>query len=96
MELARQVRELIKKEAFGLYHATAQGECSWYEFTKEIFRLLNMDVVIKPTTSEKIARAAKRPSYSLLENYNLKKLGIDIMSDWRLGLKEYLKEKEYI
>lgn len=96
VELARQVKELIKTRGYGLYHATAEGDCSWYDFAKEIFRLLNMDVTLEPITSEELARSAKRPSYSVLENYNLKKLGINIMKPWRTTLKAYLKEKGYV
>ena len=95
-DLAKQIRYLIKTNAFGLYHASAEGQCSWYEFAKTIFRLTKTTVLIQPISSSLYQSAAKRPSYSVLENQSLKKLGIHTMRNWKEGLYDYLQEKEYI
>jgi dTDP-4-dehydrorhamnose reductase len=42
--LAEQIKELIKTEHYGIYHITNHGECSWYEFAKKIFELMNLKV----------------------------------------------------
>ena len=93
-DLAKQIAILIKTGAFGMYHATAEGSCSWYEFAKEIFSIAKISVTLKPISSSHFATAAKRPHYSVLENEKLIKLGINIMRHWKEGLKDYLKERE--
>lgn len=96
VDLARQIHKLIKTENFGLYHASAQGACSWYEFAKEILRLTKTKAKLSPISSAEYPTPALRPSYSVLENQNLKKHDLDIIPDWRIGLKNYLIEKGYI
>lgn len=96
LDLAKQIIKLIKTGAFGLYHATSQGQCSWYSFAKEIFSLTNTNVKLESIPSAKFPTQAKRAHFSVLENENLKKLGIDIMRDWQEGLRDYLKEKGYM
>jgi len=95
LDLAKQIFKLIKTDAFGLYHATAQGQCSWYEFAKEIFALTKTKVKLEPVSSAEFPTPAKRAHFSALKNENLKKLGIDIMRNWQEGLQDYLKEKGY-
>lgn len=96
VDLAKQMHKLITTEHYGLYHITPQGECSWYEFAKEIFHLTKTKVKLTPVTSKEFYTPAKRPKYSVLENAELKKLKLDNMPDWRTGLKNYLIEKGYI
>jgi len=38
VQIAEQLVALSKSEAYGLFHATPEGSCSWYEFAHEIFR----------------------------------------------------------
>lgn len=95
-ELAEKIKELIKTEYYGTYHITNHGECSWYEFAKKIFELMDLKINCQPVSSSQFQTFAKRPSYSVLENKKLKELGIDKMSHWQEALKKYLKEKGYI
>lgn len=96
LDLAKQILQLIKTDTFGLYHASAEGECSWYKFAKVIFTLTNTNVKIEPVSSDAFVTAAKRAKYSVLENEKLKQLGINVMRPWKDGLRDYLKEKGYI
>ncbi len=91
--LAKQICRIIKTDAFGLYHAASEGSCSWYEFAKEIFALISKHVNLEAISSSKLKNPAKRPHYSVLENYNLKRLNINCMLDWKEGLKAYLQAK---
>lgn len=75
----------------GIYHATAQGSCSWYEFTRAIFEELSMDVDVLPVESAKWAAPAARPPYSVLDNTWLRDQGLDIFDDWRQELSEFLQ-----
>ncbi len=90
LDLARQIKLLIEKERYGLYHITNNGECSWYQFAREIFSYLGMDVIINETTQKEFPSKVRRPLYSVLKNRMLKKQGIDIMPDWRESLHSYL------
>lgn len=89
-ELARQMVKLSRSDAFGLYHATAEGSCSWYEFAREIFDLTGTKTSLKIAGSNDFPAKVPRPKYSVLENRNLKAAGLNLFRDWREGLRDYL------
>ncbi len=95
LHLAQQIYELVKTNTYGVYHITSEGECSWYEFAKNIFSFVGLDVKLVPITSNEFPSEVIRPKYSVLENRNLKALGISNMSRWRDSLRAYLAEKGY-
>ncbi|MCS6117671.1 NAD(P)-dependent oxidoreductase [Shewanella baltica] len=84
--LAKVIWQLVVQQCSGVFHYSAQGQCSWYEFACEIQRqalalnLLSLPVVIQPTTSANYANQAlnrgislaKRPSYSVLNSDKLR------------------------
>lgn len=75
---------------------TSGGQYSRFEFVSEIFKLTKMKTQCDPVDSYHFPTRAKRPKYSVLDNFNLRKIGLDKMKSWRENLKLYLKEKEYI
>src|SRR3989337_2396598 len=85
-DVTEKLFELIQKGKYGLYHMTSSGSCSWYEFACEIFKLSGLNPSISPTTSEDFVTKAKRPSYSVLDNRNLRKIGIKDMRHWKEAL----------
>jgi dTDP-4-dehydrorhamnose reductase len=93
-ELAQQIVVLSQCDAYGLYHATAEGKCSWYEYAKEIFQLTDTDVRLEVATSAEFPAKVPRPSYSVLENHALKLRGLNRFSSWQEGLCEYLGVRE--
>lgn len=95
-DLARKIGELIQTEAYGLYHVTNGGECSWYEFARTIFELLNLKPNLAATTTAAFGARARRPSYSVLRHSRLSALGLDDLRPWRDALREYLREKGYL
>ncbi len=94
--VAKNLIMLLKTDKYGIYHMTSQGKCSWWQFAKEIFSILDKDINCRKVNSNYFPSNAMRPKYSVLENSNLKRLGIDIMPNWRVSLKEYLKDKNYL
>lgn len=90
LALAGQMRVLATKGEQGLYHATCQGACSWYEFAEAIFEETNTGVKMVKATSADFQSEVKRPSYSVLENKRAEAQGLSIMPHWRDALKEYL------
>jgi dTDP-4-dehydrorhamnose reductase len=82
--------------ADGLYHATAEGSCSWYAFAAEIFRLSGSGIRLSKAAPGEFPAKVPRPKYSVLENGNLKRQGLNVMARWQDALAEYLKEKHGI
>jgi dTDP-4-dehydrorhamnose reductase len=92
-ELARKVADLLSINEFGLFHITSNGDCTWFEFAREIFTIAGIKADLSPTTSEAFNSAAGRPAYSVLDNARLKTLGLDDLKEWRWALKEYLDSR---
>ena len=88
--IAKNTAELIKTNAFGLYHMSCQGEVSWYEFAKVIWETLRLETPLYPASVKDFPSVVKRPFYSVLENKNLNKLGINQMPYWKEALKNFL------
>ena len=91
-ELVRQIDLLLERDACGLYHVTGSGACTWYEFAREILRLHGVETPVVPVPTSAFERPAKRPRYSVLENYNLALENSNVMKDWRAALAEHLDE----
>jgi dTDP-4-dehydrorhamnose reductase len=89
-ELSRQILELLRTDAYGLYHATAEGSCSWYEFAAEILRRTGVHTSLSVADPKEFGAKVPRPKYSVLENKALKEGGLNRFRDWRKGLQDYL------
>jgi dTDP-4-dehydrorhamnose reductase len=89
-EIAQQIVALSRSDSYGLYHATAEGECSWHEFAAEIFRLTNTKVTLEVAGPNEFPMKVPRPLYSVLENRALKNSGLNLFQPWQVGLREYL------
>jgi len=90
VDLAKVIISLVGNKNYGLFHATCKGECTWYDLSKEIFRLKGIDIEVIPCTTDEFPRPAKRPKYSVLRNYMLEITTGDITRNWKDSLKEYL------
>jgi len=92
-DIAEQILLMITKRAeYGIYHVSAEGSCSWYEFTKEIFNIKGNSVKVKKALPGEFSGGVQRPAYSVLENKHLKDQGLNIMPHWKDGLKRYIKD----
>lgn len=95
-ELAEMIRHLESTENYGTFHATCEGDTNWAAFTEEIFRLTGKTTKVNHVTSEQYAQmnpaSAKRPAFSILDNYMLKLTSDYRMAHWQDALKEYLNE----
>src|SRR5437588_3147817 len=61
-DLARTVIELCRRGGKGIVHATNTGDCTWFEFASQIVRTARLKTVVRATSSDRIARPAKRPA----------------------------------
>ena len=91
VDLARVIIKLVEDKNYGVFHCTCKGECSWYEFAKEIFRLKGISTEVLPCTTDEFPRPAKRPEYSVLRNSMLELTTGDITRTWQEAIGEYLK-----
>jgi dTDP-4-dehydrorhamnose reductase len=94
-ELAKQICELSRTDSYGLYHATAEGSCSWYEFAKTIFEIANVKVNLKIAAPGEFPAKVPRPKYSVLENQALKKEDLNSLRNWQEGLRDYLSADDH-
>ncbi|MCI6498316.1 dTDP-4-dehydrorhamnose reductase [Lachnospiraceae bacterium HCP1S3_C3] len=94
--LADIIETLMWTDNYGLFHGTCEGICSWADFTEEIFKLAGKDTKVNHITSEEYANmfpaSAKRPAYSVLDNYMLKLTTDHVAADWHDAIAEYIKE----
>ena len=90
LEVARQLVVLSRTSDYGLYHATSEGSCSWYEFARAIFELSGTRVRLEPARPGEFPAKVSRPKYSVLENAALKKNSRNIFQHWKSGLEHYL------
>lgn len=90
-DIALQILRLAGCYKYGLYHVAAKGHCSWYEFAAKIFELTNTSVRLSVADPNEFPMKVSRPKYSVLENYALKSIGLDIMPHWSQSLQNYLK-----
>lgn len=93
--VVENLHELLKTDLYGLYHMTSKGQCSWWEFAREIFRITKMKVKCNSVDSQFFKTKATRPKYSALENSKLEKIKKNLMRSWQENLLLYLKEKGY-
>lgn len=93
VELAKMIHFLEPTENYGTYHATCEGQCSWADFAVEIFKKAGKDTKVKYITTEEYNSPAKRPAYSILDNYMLRLVAGDKfkMADWKDALDDYFK-----
>jgi len=95
VDLARTIMQLCRKGAKGIVHVTNRGECTWFEFAQAIVSAAGLETIIRPTTTDKFPRPAKRPKYSVLSASSLDRYGVR-MPDWQDALRRYLVERSSV
>lgn len=93
VQIAQQLVALSRSENYGLYHGTAEGSCSWYEFAHEIFRATGTTVRLEKADPGEFPAKVQRPKYSVLENDALKAARLNVFKPWREGLEDYLQAR---
>jgi dTDP-4-dehydrorhamnose reductase len=77
----------LRTSNFGIYNFSNEGQCSWYDFAKEIFENNGIKIDLKPIPTTSFPTPAKRPAYSVLDKSKIKKtFKIEIL-DWNESLK---------
>jgi len=89
-DIADPILLLIEKNRSGIYHVANAGSCTWFDFAREIFSCLHIDVVLKPITSEQLNRKANRPRNSVFDCSRLFRDTGHRMRTWQDALHDYL------
>ncbi|MEM2507106.1 MAG: sugar nucleotide-binding protein, partial [Nitrososphaeria archaeon] len=92
-EVMRKMLEL--NLPFGVYHVTNEGQCTWFQFASEIFKLLGLNPKLNPIKTSQLQAKARRPAFSALKSVKLPKHGIKTRR-WENALREYLAEKGHM
>ena len=93
-ELAKAIAYLLPTENYGLFHGTCEGDCSWAEFTKEIFRLAGKNVRVNAISTSEYPARAVRPMNSRMNKDKLERMGFFRLPAWQDALERYLREIE--
>lgn len=91
-DLARLLVDMILTDKYGVYHATNEGDCSWYEFACAIFKEAGLSVNVIPVTTEEYGARAKRPANSRMNKEKLTQMGFERLPAWQDALRRYLQE----
>lgn len=89
-DLARLLVDMVETDKYGIYHATNEGLCSWYEFALEIFKQAGLEVIVTPVSTSEFPAKAKRPQNSRMSKEKLKVNGFQPLPAWQDALKRYL------
>ena len=89
-DLARLLVDMVVTDKYGIYHATNEGTCSWYEFACSIFKEVGVNVNVIPVTTAEYGAKAKRPANSRMDNNKLTENGFEKLPAWQDALARYV------
>lgn len=95
-DLSKAILQLIQhsdSNISGIFHLVNEGQCSWHEFSKEIFNILDIHCEVVPIKREGFFGGVRKPLFSVLKNERAFKQYNIQLPHWKDALKRYLKLK---
>lgn len=92
VDLAKLLCDMALSDKYGIYHATNEGICSWYDFACEIFKQADIKINVEPVPSTAFPTKATRPYNSRMSKKCLDEAGFNRLPTWQNALTKYLKE----
>ncbi len=89
--LAQQIAALIDGAPTGIYHATSEGHCTWYDLADRFLTAMDIQCTVEPCSSTEYPTPATRPHNSILENAALKALNRNVMRPWQDDLDDFIE-----
>ncbi|RDY27411.1 dTDP-4-dehydrorhamnose reductase [Romboutsia weinsteinii] len=89
-DLAPLLVDMLETDKYGIYHATNEGYCTWYEFAKHIFDVANIDIELKPILTSEYPSNATRPMNSKMSKEKLIQSGFKPLRSWKDAVQEYI------
>ena len=94
VDVAVAIRAILERGAFGIYHVTNGGHCTWYEFACEAFRLARLDPArIEPVSYKSFDTYVSRPTFSALEPAAMTREGLPLPPSWQSALATYVARR---
>lgn len=94
LDLAATIEQIVERGGGGVYHATNQGECSWFDFAREILCQAGADQVeVSPLSSSELDRPAHRPRNSRMRNARVEQEGLSLLPPWQDALGRYIASR---
>lgn len=90
--LAKQIRAVAEHNATGIFHASSEGYCTWYQLACAFLDALNIKHNFVPCSSDEFPTPTKRPTNSIMENAHANELGINQFADWKDELEAFVKQ----
>lgn len=91
-DLAKLLVDMVQTERYGIYHASNEGICSWYEFACTIFEAAGIKMEVVPVTTAEYGAKAPRPFNSRMSKEKLVEKGFEKLPAWQDALERYLVE----
>ena len=91
-DVSRLICDMIETEKYGVYTASNEGVCSWYEFAKEIMQQAGRDTKILPITTAEYPTRAHRPENSAFSKKELDAAGFERLPHWKDALARFIEE----
>ena len=92
-DVAAAIRRIIESGAFGVYHVTNSGNCTWFEFAQHALRCAGMDYAIEPIASSSWNDGVRRPRDSSLQHQFFDEQRLGSLPDWHDAVERYLTER---
>ena len=92
VDLSVLLADMIVTDKYGVYHATNEGFCSWYDFACEIFKQAGIDIKVNPVGSDFFSYKIKRPENSRMDKSKLDENGFSRLPTWQNALGRFLYE----
>lgn len=92
VDLADAIVRLCRANVSGIVHATNRGDCTWFEFAREIIGISGLQTEVRPVNSGQMARPAPRPAYSVLSPKSLQRFEITTPT-WQDALRRYVQAR---
>ncbi len=92
LTLARQVAAVIDARATGIFHATSEKYCSWFDLASRFLERMQIPHRISPCTTAEYPVPARRPQNSILENAALKRHSLNLFGDWEAELDAFVEK----
>lgn len=91
-DLAKLLADMVQTQKYGIYHATNEGVCSWYDFACAIFEEAGLGgkMTVLPVTTAEYGAKAARPFNSRMSKEKLVQNGFQKLPTWQDALKRYL------
>lgn len=93
VDVAELLMEMIKTDKYGIYHATNEGYCSWYELAEEIYKISESNIRVTPISAKDYLTAARRPVNSRLSKGSLNNLKSGNLPTWQDAVDRYIREE---